>query len=205
MKTHHFFGILLTGAVIMLGCEKEWQNDFVTVIGTGDIVTKNLELNPFTELTLAGVANLYISLGEKQSVSISAQQNIIDITNWEVTAGGLIISIDENVRLENHKEIRFDIVVTNLSAIQHSGIGDIILEGPARSFFEIDYRGIGHVLAYGLPVDNCTVYSNGPGDCKVMVNDNLEVDISGIGNIYYRGIPEITVTDTGLGELVNDN
>ena len=138
-------------------------------------------------------------------MSISAQQNIIDITNWEVTAGRLIISTDENVRLENHKEIRFDIVVADLSALMHSGIGDITLEGPARSFFEIDYRGIGNVLAYGLPVDNCTVYSNGPGDCKVMVNDYLEADISGIGDICYMGNPEVTVTDTGLGELINEN
>jgi len=205
MKTHHFFGILFAGALMMLGCEKEVQNDYITITGTGEVVTQILELAPFTELTHDGVANLYISFGNEQSVSISAQQNIIDITNWEVTAGRLIIGKHENVKLNNHLEIRFDIVVEDLSALVHTGIGDISLEGPARSFFEIDYRGIGHVLAYGLPVDNCTVYSNGPGDCKVMVNDNLEVDISGIGNICYRGNPEITVTDTGLGELVNDN
>jgi hypothetical protein len=43
------------------------------------------------------------------------------------------------------------------------------------------------------------------GDCKVRVKENLDVDISSIGNVYYRGNPEITLSDSGLGALINDN
>jgi hypothetical protein len=127
------------------------------------------------------------------------------VLSWEVTAGTLIISRDENIRFENHKEIRFDIVVEDLYSLLHKGVGDIHLEGPDRSTFEIDFRGIGHILAYDLPVNTCIVYSDGIGDCKVKVNSSLEADIQNLGNIYYRGNPEIDLNDEGMGELVNDN
>jgi hypothetical protein len=43
------------------------------------------------------------------------------------------------------------------------------------------------------------------GDCKVKVNETLDVDISSVGKVYYRGHPQITFTDSGLGDLINDN
>ena len=79
------------------------------------------------------------------------------------------------------------------------------MEGSKQNQLDIDYRGIGAVYAYGLPVDHCVVINSGMGDCKVQVIETLDVDVSSLGKVYYRGNPEITFTDAGLGDLINDN
>jgi hypothetical protein len=37
------------------------------------------------------------------------------------------------------------------------------------------------------------------------VEDQLDVIISGSGNVYYKGRPEINVSDTGSGRLISRN
>jgi hypothetical protein len=204
MKTTLTFGTILTAVFLMLGCEKEQPGDrYIT--GKGEVVTMPVELAPFTDIHLTGVADLNITVGGKQSLTLMAQQNIIDVMNWEVRSGTLTISLDENVTLQNHEPIRFDIVVNQLFSLLHDGVGDADLQGDKRNAFEIDLRGVGDIRTYNLPVDHCSVFSSGVGDCYVHVIKTLEVDISGIGNVYYRGQSEITSLVTGVGNLINDN
>jgi hypothetical protein len=54
-------------------------------------------------------------------------------------------------------------------------------------------------------MNHCVVLHAGNGCCKVHVFDNLEVDISSLGDVFYKGSPHITLNDTGLGDLINDN
>jgi len=205
MKNVAFLLITLTTVSLMISCEKEEADDNKTVIGLVQIITKPLELDPFVDIELNGVANLYVTVGSSQSVVLKAQQNIIDILTWEVIGGTLFIGIDEDIYLQNHEEIRFEIAIPDLESLIHDGVGDITLDGDRRDVFDIDYRGVGHIFAYELPMDQCVVSTSGAGDCKVQVDHTLEVDISGVGYVYYRGHPQITVNDQGVGNLVNDN
>jgi hypothetical protein len=204
MRTTLTFGTILTTAFLILGCEKEQPGDLY-ITGKGEVVTVPIELAPFTDINLTGVADLNITVGGEQSVTLIAQQNIIDVMNWEVQLGTLNISMDENVTLKNHEPIRFDIVVNDLYNLLHDGVGDVDLQGEKRNAFEIDLRGVGDIGAYNLPVDQCSVFSSGVGDCYVHVIKTLEVDISGIGNVYYRGQPDINSMVTGVGNLIDDN
>lgn len=205
MKNVNQFVIVLTASLLMISCEKEEANDLLTIVGTGEIVTKSLDLDPFSHIEFTGVANLYISVGDRQSVQLKAQQNIIDILTWEIMAGTLLIGIEEDIYLQNHEEIRFEIVIPDLRSLIHDGVGDMELTGESREVFDIDHRGVGHMDAYALPIDHCTIISSGIGDCKIQVDSTLEVDISNIGNVYYRGNPQIISNDTGIGNLINDN
>jgi hypothetical protein len=189
----------------MISCEKDELDHSNTIEGTGPIVTNTLDLASFSKIELTGVANLYVSVGGEQSVVLKAQQNIIDVLNWEVDAGILAIYLDENVSILNHEEIRFEIVVNELFELLHDGVGNMNLEGSGTENFAIDHRGVGNINAYDHPMDRCSIASSAVGDCKIYVKSFLEVDISGVGDVYYRGNPEISVTDTGLGELINDN
>ena len=205
MKTRNYLLLTLAAAFMMLGCEKEELYNSRTITGIGDQVTRSLDLDPINSITLDGVANIYVVKGTDQSVTLRAQQNIIDVMNWELRSGNLIISLDENISLRNHKEIRFEITVNELNKLSHSGVGDVYLEGATASYLEIDFRGVGDIQAYDMPVGNCDVYSDGVGDCWVMVNDYLDVDIPGLGNVYFRGNPGISFSSTGPGNLINDN
>jgi hypothetical protein len=205
MKNAIYFSLLLTATMLIVGCEKDSIKNLNKVYGTGEIVTKTLSLDSFSKIEHDGVANLYVSLGSPQSVTLKAQQNIIDVLTWEVSEGTLLIGTGENISIETHKEIRFEITVPELSSLLHDGVGDATLQGDLQNSLDIDFRGVGEVDAYSLPVNECLVLNSGVGDCKVMVNNYLEVDISSIGNVYYKGNPQISITDNGNGELINDN
>jgi hypothetical protein len=205
MKQLILLSYVLAATLLTVSCEKENPNDPTSITGTGEIVNKPLEISSFSNIELNGVADLYISVGSEQSVILKAQQNIIDVMSWEVSAGTLSIGLKEGITIHNHKEIRFEIHLPALASLVHDGVGDVTLNGGNQPEMDIDFRGVGLVKAYGLPVDRCVVLNSGIGDCKVKVNSYLEVDISDLGNVYYKGNPEISVTDTGLGDLINDN
>jgi hypothetical protein len=205
MKQLLSLGILFAAITMTISCEKEELIDPRIVTGTGEIVTKPLSLSTFSRIEFNGLANLYVTVGGEQSLILKAQQNIIEILNWEVDAGILTIWMDEGVTIQNHEEIRFEIVVNELFSLLHDGVGDMALQGGNQESLTIDFRGVGNIHAYALPVDNCIVMSTGVGNCEILVNNYLEVDISGAGNVYYRGEPEIISTGTGLGDLINEN
>jgi len=56
-----------------------------------------------------------------------------------------------------------------------------------------------------MKVDTCYITSTGIGDCEVNVIHILNVTISGVGNVYYKGNPTITSNITGLGQLIDVN
>lgn len=205
MKNAILYSLLLAVIPFVVSCEKENPFDSRTITGIGEIVTKSLELDPFLNIELEGVANLYVTVGGNQEVGLKAQQNIIDVLTWEVNSGTLYIGLEEGITLQNHEEIRFDIIIPELNSLVHDGVGDITLAGAGVEVFDITHNGIGHINAYEFPTDRCSVLTSAVGDCKVLVHSVLEVDISGIGDVYYKGSPEITETDTGLGSLINDN
>jgi len=198
----------VTAAVLFFAsCEEEdLKSDLENkVTGTGEIVTRNLTLDSFNEIHLEGVSNVYVTISDEQSTVLKAQQNIIDVMTWEVVAGTLLIGLEENTSIENHEEIRFEIEIPELHEIIHDGVGDFDLTGNTQETLDITHTGVGDIYGYALPVNECYLVTSGVGDCKVKVNDYLNVELTGVGNVYYRGNPEIEYTDMGVGQLIDDN
>ena len=85
-----------------------------------------------------------------------------------------------------------DIVVT--------GSGDVNISGKA---LRGDYRltGSGDIDAEDLRVNECYITSSGSGNIECYVYDLLDVIITGSGDVYYSGSPEIIEKNTGSGEL----
>ena len=199
---------LLTGIFLIAlnGCDSDGDlNNNNKVIGTGPIVSQTLDLKSFQRIENIGVANVYVTLGSPQSVILKAQQNIIDVLTYEVINNTLKIGVKDNISIENTAEIRFDIVINEISDIGLIGVGSFNLSGDYQEDLSISLIGVGQVNAYDLEVGSCTIISSGVGDCKVKVQDELDVTITGVGNVYYKGNPSISLNITGIGTLIEDN
>jgi hypothetical protein len=204
MKKAIILAVLLAAACMTISCEKEEVPELY-IVGQGPVEKQSLNLEPFSGIELQGVANLYISSGEEQLVNLKAQKNIMEVLTWSVSAEILTIGLKAGVSLHNHEEIRFEIQLPGLDRILHEGVGDIRLQGALQTDLELVHQGVGSIHAYGLPVEHCVLLQSGIGDCFVKVNDYLEVDITGQGNVYYKGTPQISCSESGLGSLINDN
>ncbi|KPL17224.1 MAG: hypothetical protein AMS23_09615 [Bacteroides sp. SM1_62] len=193
--------------MIHTGCEDNdpLDNNQRRVVGTGPIVSKTLTLDEFSKIENTGVANIYVTLGNPQSVVLKAQQNIIDVMTIGVLNDVLQIGVEKNVSIENAEEIRFDITIPEISSVTLTGVGDYILSGDYQEELTIILTGVGNVRAFDLEVGTCTITSTGIGNCEVHVKNTLVVTITGVGSVYYRGHPGITQSVTGLGSLVDAN
>lgn len=111
----------------------------------------------------------------------------------------------------NQDELRF---ITNGSAVINSsfnvntfegrinGSGDATYAGTAKdaSFY---ITGTGNIYATTLVTEKSAITISGVGDVRVTVSQELNVTITGAGNVYYYGDPGIINTNiTGTGELI---
>ena len=85
-----------------------------------------------------------------------------------------------------------------------SGLGEFKLSGFAESHF-IDMSGSGDVKAFGLESNDCSIKIDGLGECEITVQNSLEVEMKGSGNVCYKGQPAITIKNEGLGEVKDCN
>ena len=188
--------------VLATGCE---MNNRTTVNGTGPIVEKTLTLGDFSKINLTGVANFYVTIGEPQQVVLKAQQNIIDVMKLEVTEQTLRVGTKDNVSIGSHAEIRFDITVPSMSMIFMRGVGNFTLSGSDQDNLSITLTGVGDVKSFDMRAGSCKIKLTGVGNCQVYAINKLDVTITGVGSVLYKGTPQIISNISGLGQLINAN
>lgn len=87
----------------------------------------------------------------------------------------------------------------------HASTCDLVLSGKTNHL-GVFKRGLGKLKAFELQAQTCFVESFSVTDSEVKVNTLLDAKISYLGNIYYRGNPEIRFLETtGEGKLINAN
>jgi hypothetical protein len=62
MKTSYYTMIFVIFILIAQGCENDFGHHKITIIGTGPIVTRNLDLSSFNKIENTGIANFYITI-----------------------------------------------------------------------------------------------------------------------------------------------
>jgi putative autotransporter adhesin-like protein len=85
-----------------------------------------------------------------------------------------------------------------------SGSANMNLSGSTTSHTG-SLSGSGNCFAFDLSSKSCTINSSESGNTEVFVEDELDVTMSGSGNVSYKGSPTIISTITGTGELINAN
>jgi hypothetical protein len=74
--------------------KNDWDNDNKKRIeGSGNVITKDIPVKSFNDLTAYGVFSLQLSQGEKEAVKIEAEDNLIDLIIVENEGSTLKISM----------------------------------------------------------------------------------------------------------------
>ncbi len=175
------------------------------ITGQGDIISQTFTVEPFHSIENIGIADVNITQGDVQEITINAQQNIINLITSEVRNGELILGIEENVTIVSSKGIFIDITTPFIQKVTSLGTASIKLSGPGQGKLYLSNTGTGSINAFNFEVDTCYVSLTGTGSCRVTVNELLDVVLTGTGNVYYRGYPEIISHIIGLGRLISSN
>jgi Putative auto-transporter adhesin, head GIN domain len=191
------------------------------VIGSGHLVTETRTVGPFASIELDGSADVKVTLGTTQSVTVEADDNILPLIETTVTAGKLVVGTRPLTNISTRDGVRVTIVTTSLKGLKLSGSGNIDVAGMtgpdlsvelpgsgnitisgAADQVTIDLQGSGNVFCNELRAHSATVTLNGSGNVKVYADQSLDAKLSGSGTIRYEGNPaRFTKSITGSGSI----
>lgn len=189
--------------------------------GSGVEASETRDLDAFSRLSLSGEADVVVTIGEPQTVSVRGDDNLLADVETDVDEDTLEISEPSNIDLDPRVGIFVQITVPALQEVDVSGAGDVSVEGLSGDLFRAEVSGAGDVEASGdverveaevsgagdirfaaLVARAATADVSGAGNVQVHATESLVASVSGAGNITYTGDPADLETDvSGAGEI----
>ena len=192
--------------------------------GSGNIVTKEFNVTPFTELDVKGVFNVLLTQGNKEGVKIEADDNLQSLFEVKNVGSRLVISMKENSNFNSKKKLKVYISFKNLKNMELKTVGDISSENDLTfDNLNISSKSVGSIdlkmTAQSINVDNKSVGSvklNGKAENAIIRNkgvgsvqaasflvQKMDIENSGVGSAEVNAAKEIIVKDSFLGKVTN--
>lgn len=202
-----------------LGHLDRWGKD-ERIRGSGKMATEKRDVSGFTMIRVSNSSDIDISIGDKFSVELEAEDNLLEIIETEVVRGELRITTSDGYNVRPRRGSRLTITMPSLEGIKISGSsdiraqginsdeltinitgsGDVELTGKAREVV-IEIRGSGDIDARNFHAVEAEIDIRGSGDVDISVSARLWVSISGSGDITYYGEPELKKKIRGSGDI----
>ncbi|MGD8454894.1 MAG: head GIN domain-containing protein [Anaerolineales bacterium] len=193
------------------------------VEGSGNVITEERRVSGIDKIDMAGIGYLVIEFGDEESLTVEAEDNIIEYIETTVMGQTLNISLEDGHNFQPMEPIRFYLTVVEVEKIEVSGLGDVKLpeiemaefaidisgggnvdiDQLDASLFEVDISGVGNLEVAGGTVVRQVVSISGGGNYKArrLESQDAEVDISGLGNATVRVSETLDVSIGGGGNV----
>ena len=192
----------LEGNVII--SEGDEQNIQITAHGNIiDRIVEDSKINGDTwEIDIDGCSNI-------ESVNIAITLPLLEKASLRgsgsIRSNGIFKNIDKlDLEIDGDGEMNFKLDSVSKVDIEINGHGDIAVSGNTIDQ-SIDISGSGSVRSADLNSSTTNVEISGSGDCNILVQDILRLDLSGSGRVCYRGNPQIDIDISGSAQLVDCN
>lgn len=208
------FGLVVGLALAVAACDDGGTG----VRGSGTVVSEERDVSEFDRIALEGGGELSITVGDGESLLLSAEDNLLPLLTTEVRDGRLELSSSESI--SPTRPIVYTIEARELAGVSVTGSGDVVATGIECATFGLDVTGSGDVDLDGrcdrlevaiagsgdldgaeLEVAEASISITGSGDVVVNATDELMVRISGSGDVRYLGDPATDVDISGAGDV----
>jgi len=189
--------------------------------GSGRVVTETREVGGFTKVELSGSGELTIEKTGTESLSVSAEDNLLPQLTSDVSGDTLTLGTKPNTSILPTKPITYSLTVKDLTGIavsgsvsvqvsnlmtnslrtKISGSGTITASGAVNDQ-DVDISGSGHYQAEQMTSKAVKAQISGSGTASVLATDLLDVKIGGSGTLTYSGNPQVTQEISGSGKLI---
>jgi uncharacterized protein YxeA len=175
---------LLTLSLAIVGsyavAEGQWNK---TVRGDHNVVTKERNATAFSELKVSSGIDVYLKQGDKEAISVEADQNLHEYILTEIRNGVLNVYTD-NVNIREAERERVYVTMKDIKSIKVSSAGDVVGESPVKT-------------------DRLEINVSSAGDIKLEVEaKDLNIDISSSGDVTVKGVSDMLSADlSSAGDL----
>jgi len=188
--------------------------------GSGNVISESRSVKNFTGLELHGSGKLIIEQSDVESLTITADDNLLPDLTAEVRDSKLVLGTKDFLNLNPTGFVTYKLLVKKLNSIvvsggaeieakglltdslsvNVSGAGDISISGETEDQ-TISISGAGKYRADGFKSKKASVNISGIGSALVAVSDRLDVQVSGAGEVEYIGDPQVIQNVSGAGTI----
>jgi Putative auto-transporter adhesin, head GIN domain len=188
--------------------------------GSRIAATQVRDVAAFNSVELAGSNNVVIRVGEKQSVVVKADSNLLDRVTTQVQSGRLVIANTPG-SFTTRSPMSVEVTVPTLTALTLTGSGNIVVDGIETESLTVTFPGSGTFTASGtvtrldvtvsgsgtvqftrLVATDVRAVVSGSGSIFITATKSLDAAVSGSGAILYAGNPQdVTKSVTGTGAI----
>ena len=215
-------GILLLACVHsgILAQDKESEK----IKGSGNVITRDVSIQPFDELDASGVFELILSQGAKEQLKIEADDNLQSLFEVNSEGSHLRISMKKDVHYNSKKTMKVYLTFRNLKRMDLAMVGNVSSEGKLNfTELEIDNKSVGNVklditaqkldiqnnsvgnFVLSGKVENAVIKHNGVGAIRAsdLLVQTMDIEASGVGSAEVNAEKQLKVKDTFLGRVRN--
>lgn len=219
MKKNYFLYSLLALLPLLSSCHF-WMD---TVTGNGHVTTEKRSVAGFTKLSFGGPFEVEVIPGQDFSVSIEAEENLLQYINIDKEGGRLKVKVMEGINLRTKKDIRITVSLPKVESISFSGSGKVEVKGIIKDVEKLDLSVAGSgdmVAALDCPevegdiagAGSITLSGTtrklkldvaGAGDCKCekLLAEEVNISIAGSGNAWVYASLKLDVSIAGSGDI----
>ena len=222
---------LLLLAITVLGVaaqaqknDKDKYDSKERIEGSGNVITKDITVRSFDELTANGVFNLQLSQGDKEAVKIEAEDNLMDLFIVENEGSKLHIRMKKDVDINTKKKMIVYVTFKTLKSMNLSMVGGTSSDNKLKfNDLKLKNQSVGSVnlnmtlqtlhlenesvgtLKLAGTADNAVIKSNSVGSVQAgdFVVQKMEIDNNGVGSATVNAEKELKVSDSFLGRVNN--
>ncbi|HEY0029293.1 MAG TPA: head GIN domain-containing protein [Bacteroidia bacterium] len=172
------------------------------VVANGKLAVIEVQPGAFNQVKLNGVFNVFLIQGEKESVKMEADENVLPFILTSVDNAVLTVKMKNDIAINKMKKINVYITFVNLSKVSTEGVG--MLNCADRMTFkeiELDCKGVG-ATRLDLVAEKLTIHSEivGAMFLKGLVTE-VVIDHKGVGAIraFELKAEKLTLNSEGIG------
>jgi hypothetical protein len=213
-KTTGIVSVILIALFVIVSC------NVIGEIGSGNLIKQDRKVSSFNGIEVSGAFNVMLTQGTTNSVTVEADDNLMDLIKTEVR--GNILVIDNKKPISGSKSLKVYITFTELKSIDLSGavevssqnkltLADLSISGSGSSDCKLDMDvqklGIdcsgGSKLKLSGSAKDVNLDASGAVDLLAFdfPAENYKVEISGAGKAEINVSKELNVEISGAGNV----
>jgi hypothetical protein len=153
--------------------------------GSGKLVIETRDVNDFRAIEVDYPAQVLIKQGNKESVKIEAEDNLLPGLRTEVRNGTLDIFYkpETGMRVNPTKIVKITIIIKDLTNLKISSAGQLTIEDLETDHLDLSLSGAGNLKLVEIHVKALRVNLSGAGSMTASgTAEDLDVNISGFGD-----------------------
>jgi len=188
--------------------------------GSGVTAIQARDVPAFHSVELAGGNNVVVHVGERQSVVVKADDNLLHRVTTKVQSGTLVVGNTPG-SITTKSPMSVEVTVPTLNALTLAGSGNIVVTGIKAESLTVALSGSGNVTGSGtatlvgvtldgsgnvwftgVAAKSVHAVLSGSGNIFVTATKSVDASVPGSGTISYAGSPQdVTKSVTGSGAI----